>query len=89
MEKRDGLKKASRFSEVEREASDTGESPRHHLQGRTEKIPGDKKRVESMLTQSHYAAQFNTNTARKLLSSARQVLVSCGLGKVPVTGQKR
>jgi hypothetical protein len=63
--------------------------PWRHLQERAEKIPGDKKRLESMLTQSHYVAQFNTNTAHKLLSSARLVLVSRGLGKVPVTGQKR
>jgi hypothetical protein len=43
--------------------------PSHHLQERAEKIPGDKKHVESMLSQSHYVAQFNT--AHKLLSSAR------------------
>jgi hypothetical protein len=40
-----------------------------HLQERAEKIPGDKKHVESMLSQSHYVAQFNT--AHKLLSIAR------------------
>ena len=43
--------------------------PWRHLQERAEKIPGDKKHAESMLSQSHYVAQFNT--AHKLLSSAR------------------
>ena len=45
--------------------------PWRHLQERAEKIPGDKKHLESMLSQSHYVAQFNTNTAHRLLSSAR------------------
>jgi len=43
--------------------------PWRHLQERAEKIPGDKKHVESMLSQSHCVAQFNT--AHKLPSSGR------------------
>jgi hypothetical protein len=43
--------------------------PWRYLQERAEKIPGDKKHVESMLSQS-YVAQFST--AHKLLSSARK-----------------
>ena len=34
--------------------------PWRYLQERAEKIPGDKKHVESMLSQSHCIAQFNT-----------------------------
>jgi hypothetical protein len=33
--------------------------PWRHLQERAEKIPGDKKHVKGMLSQSHYVAQFN------------------------------
>ena len=43
--------------------------PWRHLQERAEKIPGDKKHVQAMLSQSHYVEQFNT--AHKPLSSAR------------------
>ena len=39
------------------------------LQERAEKILGDKKHVEQMLSQSHCVAQFNT--AHKLPSSGR------------------
>jgi hypothetical protein len=41
-------------------ASDTGESSWRQLQERAEKIPGDKKHVEGILSQSHCVAQFNT-----------------------------
>ncbi len=58
--------------------------PWRHLQERAEKIQGDKKHAESMLSQSHYVAQFNT--AHKLLNSARWCRA---LVRVPVTGQKR
>jgi hypothetical protein len=34
--------------------------PWRQLQERAEKIPGDKKHVEGMLSQSHCVAQFNT-----------------------------
>jgi hypothetical protein len=40
------------------------------LQERAEKIPGDKKHVEGMLSQSYCVAQFNT--AHKLPSSVNQ-----------------
>jgi hypothetical protein len=39
------------------------------LQERAEKIPGDKKHVEGMVSQSHCVAQFNT--AHELPSSGR------------------
>jgi len=42
--------------------------PWRHLGERAEKIPGDKKHVESMLSQSHCLAQFNA--AHPLLSGA-------------------
>jgi hypothetical protein len=41
-------------------ASDTGESPWRQLQERAQKIQGDKKHIEGMLSQSHCVAQFNT-----------------------------
>jgi hypothetical protein len=47
-----------------------------YLQERAEKIPGDKKHVENMLSQSHCVAQFNT--AHKLPSSG-----PLGPGKSP------
>ena len=58
--------------------------PWRHLQERAEKIPGDKKHVESIVSQSDYVAQFNT--AHTLASQCPLGRVS---GKTPVTGQKR
>jgi hypothetical protein len=43
--------------------------PWRQLQERAEKIPGDKKHMEGMLSRSYYAAQFNT--AHKLSRSGR------------------
>ena len=43
--------------------------PWRQLQERAQKILGDKKHVESMFSQSHCVAQFNT--AHKLPSSGR------------------
>ena len=57
-------------------ASDTGESSRRQLQERAEKIPGDKKHVEGMLSQSHCVAQFTT--AHRLPSSSLASFASQG-----------
>jgi hypothetical protein len=43
--------------------------PWRHQQERAEEIPGDKKHAESMLSESHYVAEFNT--VHKLLRSGR------------------
>ena len=69
MEKRDGLKKASRFSEVERDASDTGESSLASSTRARRKDSGRQEaRRKHALTESlRRAVQY----ARKLLSSAR------------------
>jgi hypothetical protein len=56
-------------------ASDTGESPWRQLQERAQKIQGDKKHIEGMLSQSPCVAQFNTG--HNPLSSGCEVLV-CG-----------
>ena len=45
--------------------------PWRQLQERAEKIPGDKKHVEGMLSQSHCVAQFNT--AHKLHQLAGRI----------------
>ena len=52
--------------------------PWRHLLERAEKIPGDKKHVESILSQSHFVAQFTT--AHNPLNSGRKVAYS---GKCP------
>jgi hypothetical protein len=54
--------------------------PWRQLQERAEKIPGDKKHVESMLPLSHCVAQFNT--AHDLPNSVCQVLISRLTGRV-------
>jgi hypothetical protein len=41
--------------------------PWRQLQERAEKIPGDKKHVEGILSQSHCVAQFNTAQNRPLV----------------------
>jgi len=56
-------------------ASDTGESPWRQLQERAQKIQGDKKHIEGMLSQSPCVAQFNTG--HNPLNSGCEVLV-CG-----------
>jgi hypothetical protein len=56
--------------------------PWRYLQERAEKIPGDKKHVESMLSQSHCVAQFNT--AHKLPSSGPLGHGSRLIGKVKI-----
>jgi len=55
-------------------ASDTGESPWRQLQERAQKIQGDKKHIEGMLSQSPCVAQFNS--AHKPPGSDCEVLVS-------------
>jgi hypothetical protein len=55
-------------------ASDTGESSWRQLQERAEKIPGDKKHVERMLSQSHCVALLNT--AHKFLAAAAKSPIS-------------
>jgi hypothetical protein len=55
-------------------ASDTGESPWRQLQERAQKIQGDKKHIEGMLSQSPCVAQFNTT--HKTPRSGCQVPVS-------------
>lgn len=60
MEKRDGLKKASRFSGIERSASDTGESSLALAAGARREVSGRQEAHEGIVSQSSCGAPFNT-----------------------------
>ena len=50
-------------------ASDAGESCWRQLRKPRRKIPGDKKHVEGILSQSHCVAQFNTAQNRRIVTT--------------------